>query len=385
MNDVFIISKLIIKKKLKVLKPSEKSRLKQLNQDYPFSKNIDFIKITTNLSEYSKINKDKAWVALSTKIDKGKRPKTKLRFLQSWFKYAAIFVLFLGLGYVVYQKAYFYGQKDLIIPEEQITLQLENGELMPINEKESTSIFNAQGRIVGNQSGRLLIYTNTLKTETLTYNTLTVPYGKRFEIQLSDGTKVTINAGSSLRYPVKFLKGQDRQVFLNGEAFFDVSADTEHPFIVNTEEINVRVLGTKFNISSYPEDKNINTVLVEGVVVAYKNTDDYLSKNAVELKPNHKASWHKQDKIMQVSQTDIEPYIAWMRGRLILHEVSFHDMLKKLERQYNVIFINNNQQLENRYFTAKFDVEDIHQVLQSLSVSGNFTYKFDQNKIIINP
>ncbi|WP_372757930.1 FecR family protein [Mariniflexile sp.] len=384
MNNIFIISKLIIKKKLKILSDSEKDQLRQFNKDYPFSKNIDFEKITQKFTDYSKVDKNKAWESLLTKMEVHKTEKTKPIFLLSWFKYAAMIVLFIGLGYF-YQQGYFTKRTTLIIPSEQITLQLDSGEIKVIDDQNSTSILDTKGRIVGNQKGDKLIYTSDSEEELLVYNTVTVPYGKRFEIQLSDGTRVNINAGSSLRFPVTFLKGESRQVFLKGEAFFDVAKDANHPFIVNADEINVRVLGTKFNISSYSEDENINTVLVEGAVVTYRTGDDYLSNSAARLKPNYKAAWHKNNKLIRVEKTDVEVHTAWLDGKLVLQEVVFNDILKKLERQYNVIFENNNKSLESRYFTAKFDVEDIYQVLESLSISGNFTYKFNKNIIIINP
>lgn len=384
MNNIFTISKLIIKKKLKILSDSEKDQLKQFNKDYPFSKNIDFEKITQKFTDYSKVDKNKAWESLLTKMEVHKTEKTKPIFLLSWFKYAAMIVLFIGLGYF-YQQGYFTKQTTLIIPSEQITLELDSGEIKVIDDHNSTSILDTKGRIVGNQKGNKLIYTNDSEDELLVYNTVTVPYGKRLEIQLSDGTKVNINAGSSLRFPVKFLKGESRQVFLKGEAYFDVVKDTEHPFMVNADELNIKVLGTKFNLSSYPEDENIKAVLVEGSVVAYKNTDHHLSNEATHLKPNFGAILDKNSKLIQVKQMDVAASTAWMEGKLVLQEVEFKDMLKKLERQYNVVFINNNKSLESRYFTAKFDIEDIYQVVKSLSLSGNFTYKFNKNTIIINP
>lgn len=384
MNDIFIISKLLIKKKLKVLTDFEKEQLKQFNEEYSFSKNINFDHVTQKISDYSNINKDKAWQSLAGKIKFEKKNKVIPLFKLAWFKYAAVLVLFFCLGYF-YHQGYFSKQAKLEIPISQITLQLDNGVEKIIDEKESTALLNDKGLVIGTQKGKQLLYNNTTGTETLVYNTIKVPYGKRFELQLSDGTKVTVNAGSSLKYPVRFIEGEDRRVFLKGEAFFDVTKDEKHPFIVNANEINVRVLGTTFNMSSYPEDANISTVLVEGSVVAYEVGDHYLSNSAVQLKPNYKAAWHKNNKIIKVEKTDIETHIAWVEGRLVLHEVAFSDILKKLERQYNVVIINNNKKLESRFFTAKFDIENIYQVLESLSLSGNFSYKVNKNIININP
>ena len=135
---------------------------------------------------------------------------------------------------------------------ESITIQLEDGNTQIINENRTSQLIDKNGNVLGQQSGNQLVYNSDVKNDVLVYNTLTVPYGKQFELQLSDGTNVHLNAGTSLKYPVKFVKGKNREVFLNGEAFFNVAKEVNHPFIVNANEIDVRVLGTQFNISSYP-------------------------------------------------------------------------------------------------------------------------------------
>ena len=122
--------------------------------------------------------------------------------------------------------------------------------------------------------------------ETLVYNTLKIPYGKQFEVELSDGTIVHLNSGTTLRYPVAFLKNQNRKVFLTGEAFFEVAKDKAHPFTVSTQELNVEVLGTKFNASSYTEDVTTDIVLVEGKVALYKDKKE--NNNSVKLTPGSK-------------------------------------------------------------------------------------------------
>ena len=115
--------------------------------------------------------------------------------------------------------------------------------------------------MVGNQNGNKIVYDTETTLEKLVYNTIKIPYGKRFELQLSDGTIVHLNSGTTLKYPVKFIASGNRQVFLDGEAFFDVAKDKTHPFVVNADNLNVRVLGTHFNVSNYPEDKLTDIVL----------------------------------------------------------------------------------------------------------------------------
>ena len=368
---------------------NKSSKNKELFLDY-----LHFYKKTRRIGFVDNIDRDKAWNNILLQLEKPlksvpihKKDTSKVNYLKSIssiLKYAAVVVLLLGIGYL-YQSGYFTTKPTIIIPEDSITLQLENGNIKIISENGKTKIADSKGNIVGAQKGNQLIYNNKVEKETLVYNKLTVPYGKRFEVQLSDGTIVHLNAGTSLKYPVKFIKGKNRQVYLKGEAFFTVSKDANHPFIVNADEIDIRVLGTQFNVSSYPEDKDINTVLIEGAVSIYNKGETYNPNKATVLKPGFKASWKRNSNQTTVEKADTEIYTAWMKGSLILKEVAFNDILKKLERQYDVTIINNNKSLENRYFTAKFDIEAIHLVMENLIQYASFSYEFKGNLIIINP
>jgi hypothetical protein len=346
----------------------------------------DFVKtnyaINNNMKTY---DADKTKAYLLDVINKETKVYRLNRFKTIIFKYAAVIVVFLMLGYV-YTQGVFSSEQKLEISQEHVELQLGNGNFEVIFDgNKEKEILNNKDEVVGIQKGNTILYKHGVITDKIVYNTLKVPYGKRFKIELSDGTKVDLNAGSSLKYPVNFIKGKKRHVFLKGEGFFNVTKDKQHPFIVTANEIDVEVLGTKFNVSSYQEDESINTVLVEGAVNVIDNRELNDTRVVASLVPGFKATWGKLSKRIDVEKTDVEPHIAWLDGRLILHEVAFDVILKKLERQYNVTFINSNQNLAARYFTAKFDSENIYEVLESLSLSGNFKYKIEKNKIIINP
>src|SRR5690606_20172851 len=162
--------------------------------------------------------------------------------------------------------------------EESITITLDNGTIETLGIDENKVVRDADGNIIGTHNKSKLTYTGVSKGEELVYNTLNIPYGKQFDVVLSDGTHVFLNSGTSLRYPVTFIKGKDRTVFLSGEAYFEVAKDEGHPFVVDANEIQIEVLGTKFNVSRYPEDSNINTVLVEGSIeLQIKGNDATLS------------------------------------------------------------------------------------------------------------
>lgn len=300
------------------------------------------------------------------------------------FKYAAAIIVFLGAGYYIYQQNYFSGNIKSTISEEKITLQHANGHIETINEDGSSSIVDEHGDVIGSQNGSQLVYSNDAVLETLVYNTLTVPYGKRFEITLSDGTTVNLNAGTSLKYPVKFINGEDRRVFLEGEAFFKVSSDANHPFVVNANELDVRVLGTQFNVTSYPEDDAINTVLVEGSVNVYNSETDYNPQMATQLTPGFMALWEKSSNEISVEVADIEMHTAWIKGKIIFRHISLDHIFKKLERHYNVEIINNNKSIGVDLITTSFDIETIDQVFKVINELHPLNYNIDNNQIIIN-
>src|SRR5690606_32319879 len=135
-----------------------------------------------------------------------------------------------------------------ITDSSQITLEFEDGTIKVLDATSSRILSNGKGNVVVKQEENRLNYENKDSiTETLKYNQLSVPYGKQFELMLSDGSHVFLNSGSKLRYPVNFLKDTPRNVYLEGEAYFSIQKDEARPFTVITDDMNTRVHGTKFN------------------------------------------------------------------------------------------------------------------------------------------
>ena len=303
-------------------------------------------------------------------------------------KYAAIFIGLIGIGYLVNKESS--TVQKLKIDETVITLKLNNGEVETLIPNGSKKILTQSGAVVGIQEGTALNYEHetegmaALVAETLEYNELNIPFGKTFKLILSDGTQVSLNAGSSLKYPVKFIEGKNRQVFLKGEANFEVSKDTNHPFVVNVNEMNVRVLGTKFNMSSYPEDSNYTTVLIEGSVGIYKNGTEFSINNSTLLEPGYRARWNKNSEEITLDKVNTNIYTGWLYGKLIFKNAPFKNIRKKLERHYNVTIINNNKVLDEKTYNATFDIESIEEVLEILNKNFAIEYSIKNNQIIIN-
>ncbi|MEX0315143.1 MAG: FecR family protein [Allomuricauda sp.] len=355
MKDIFNLPKLLIKEKLKVLNENEKQNLKRLREKYPSKNEVDYEKIVDKINFYDTINKSQGWENITEKQRSAHRKKV---IQLNVIKYAAIFIGIIGIGaYILLTK-----NAPALSDSNSITLQQENGDIEVITISKEQDILNAKGERIGVQKGGQLKYEAKSNAKNLVYNELSVPYGERFELILSDNTKIYLNAGTTLKYPVQFIPGKNRQVYLKGEAYFNVAKDSLHPFIVNAESVDVQVLGTQFNISSYPEDPSINTVLVEGSV---KITPENQEINSILLEPNHKASWNKGSNLMSSEKVDTEIYTGWITGKLIFKNTPFLEIQRKLERHYNVTIINENEALKSERFDATFDIETINQVLLS--------------------
>ncbi len=318
--------------------------------------------------------------------------KTKEIINEKWWKkhskllkYASIIVLFAGMTYYfVQQSTPSIESSGLNIKNEEITLEMGNGTKLIIPDSAQQNIHNKKGNIVILQQGNKLNYQNGSKGGTLAYNKLTIPYGKTFQVQLSDGTLIHLNAGTTFRYPEKFVKGSNRMVYVDGEAYFEVAKDKKHPFIVNANGINIRVTGTKFNVSNYKEDEKNNVVLVEGAVSVYNKEETYNKNSASLLTPGHKAEWRVDKKLISIEEADTSIYTGWMCRKLIFKDVPYNNIIVKLERHYNVRIVNNNKLLGKKHFDATFDVETIEQVLNTIDKNFGIKYTIANNQIIIN-
>ncbi len=321
---------------------------------------------------------------LLKEIRNEKKPVIRIKFL-SVLKYAAIAILFLSLGYLISKNEF--GGNDLIKPREDVvTLQLSNGDLEVITEKGSYELIDNNGEVIGVQKGKQLIYKDKGNTTGTKYNTLTIPNGKQFGVVLSDGTKVQLNAGSSMTYPMLFSPDSPRKVTLTGEAFFEVSHDQKRQFIVNTQELDVKVYGTRFNVANYPEDEHTEVVLVDGSVALSQLGDPQIKKEEVFLEPGHMGAYNKRDRSIVDQKVNTSLYTSWMEGNLVFRNETFENITRKLERHYNVVIINNNKDLADETFNAtiEMDHETIEQVFNYFNKVYSIEYQIVENKIIIN-
>lgn len=210
---------------------------------------------------------------------------------------------------------------------------------------------------------------DTPKQTDTVYNTAETPLGMRSSLTLPDGTKVWLNAGSKLSYPVLF-SNNFREVRLQGEAYFEVKKDKKWPFIVHSGNMNIVVSGTTFNCNAYAENDQIQTVLVEGQVTIM-NESATVTK---ELQPNEMAIFTKSNQQISKTKTDLQKYIAWKSGKLMFRDDKMNLVVEKLERWYNVEFQIKDKEIADYIYTATFIDESLDQVLKMLSLSAPIRY-----------
>lgn len=218
------------------------------------------------------------------------------------------------------------------------------------------------------------------KTEgPIAMQTISVPAGQCVNVTLPDGSNIWLNAQTTIQYPVSFNK-ENRQVKLDGEAYFDVAKDSKRPFIVNTKECSVEVLGTKFNIDAYSSRDKFETVLMEGSVKVSMLDDP---TQAVSLKPNNKV-YRSNGKLLTQKVSNYERY-RWKEGLICFVDEPFKVVMEDFEKFYGLTIVVNNQKVTQYLYTGKFKQTDgVDYALSLLQKNIHFTYQRDRENHIVN-
>ncbi len=321
-------------------------------------------------------------------VDLYRKRKGQRIFFISFLKYAAIIILSATIGGL-----FVYLNSDRESAFQQFASQMiqvpasnqgpvlitSNGDNVDLKKSNSTVDYSQNGKIVLNNDSMISASVDIPNV----MNQLVIPYGNQSKIVLSDGTIVWLNAGSRLIYPTLFAD-KIREVFLVGEAFFEVSKNPEKPFVVKTSDLEIKVLGTKFNISAYAEDNVIQTVLKEGSVEIRRSNAAYFEKGLV-LKPNQMAFFNKTLKDTKVYEVDADYYMFWTQGLLSFDEIDFNRIVKKVERFYNISIRFSEATLGSIRISGKLDLkQNRREVLEYLEkVSVTKIEKLNDNQYIV--
>lgn len=258
-----------------------------------------------------------------------------------------------------------------------ITADAESEDIQVIIGEERNSITGLNATIQEQEDGTLLINDKPFpsKQKEPDYIQLVVPKGKRSYVQLKDGSKIWVNSATKLIYPSQF-DGTQREIYVNGEVYLEIAKDESRPFFVHTTHLDVKVLGTNFNVSAYADDPFTQVVLVTGSVEVKTN-----KKETTRLIPD--MCYHLEDGTGVIRQVDAYKYICWKEGVMKLEGEELQDVFKRLSRYYNVRIISSPDINQVRYFGKLALEETIENVIYNISLVEPIEYKREGESLFI--
>jgi len=213
------------------------------------------------------------------------------------------------------------------------------------------------------------------KTGTIVYQQVKASYGTQSRVELADGTVVFLNSGSTLKFPNSFTGMETRNVELTGEGHFEVAKNKEQPFIVDIQKMQIKVLGTTFNVDAYTNNTSFTIALEEGSIQLQQKTNNGIS-DLLEMKPNTVAFYDQaENKLTFEPADDLNKYTAWTDGKIVLSNDPVNKVIQKLENWYNVDIELADKKLEKYRFTGTFIDEPLEQILSILNLTSQMEYK----------
>jgi len=260
---------------------------------------------------------------------------------------------------------------------------LQNGKEIRVDKKQSQIRYDVKGEnIIINSDQKVA---QKMDNSKVVFNTVIVPYGKRTQIFLSDGTKVWLNSGSKLVYPAVFTENK-REVYIDGEAVFDVVHLDGKSFVVSTRDFDIKVLGTVFNVCAYSDDQVSGTVLAQGKIELVDRGTSLLTQTKLIMSPGTMALFNHEQGTFEQRQVNPEKYLSWRDGYLIFNSEKLENILRKLSRYYNIEMIISDNQLRSETFSGYLDLKNSpEEVLSVISETTSINYSKDHEKIFINP
>jgi transmembrane sensor len=258
-----------------------------------------------------------------------------------WMRYAAVLLVFAGIGlFFVLQRNNSRNAHQQVAQENNVNdvapgkngaiLTLMDGSQVVLDSLGNGWLTTQSGTKVQLVNGQLVYEAGAAPPVAVGYNTMSTPKGRQFQLVLPDGSKVWLNAASSIRYPIVF-NGGERKVAITGEAYFEVAHDASKPFrVMVNNETEVEVLGTHFNINAYHNEESINTTLLEGAVRIRNN------QQRIVLSPGQQAQVSNQQDIKVVDDVDVEKVMAWKNGVFNFDDASLQEVMRQLERWYDI-------------------------------------------------
>lgn len=390
-DEAFQMSEMISRYMLGEITDAEKARLEQWVEASPRNKQLfdTWVQekyISDKVQAYGRIDRKTALRDLldhKRRMEKAVRRRRVVRVIE----YAAVILLPLAVAFYLYIGSGDKAGTSASVTEARVEfpagqskaeLRLPDGKVVELSLGVSRQIMQEDGVTIEQDSGmiRYEVKGITGKREEQ-YHTITVPRGGEFALELGDGTHIWLNAESVLRFPEEFV-GAQREVYLEGEAYFDVSHDATKRFVVRTRDAEVRVYGTEFNVSAYTDEPGTVATLVNGSV-GMKAMETSLE---LDLKPGEQARLVGGSLTKQM--VDTEAYTAWVKGRLVFNSVRLEDMMRRLARWYNVEVVFGDPALKEVTFTGEVrKYEDFMEILEVIEMTGVARFEIKDRVITV--
>lgn len=343
---------------------------------------------TQAFKTYNAFDTNQKWAELKQQLQPehtNKNDKKKNQPIKLWLRIsaaaAAIFII-VGIGLVLQKdnqqnKNIFHN--DIPAGINSATLTLDNGKKIILSNANNGQLASESGILITKSADGEITYSIKNQTENAANktNTLSTVNGQTYRLQLPDQSKVWLNASSSIKFPASFAGLKTRKVELTGEAYFEISKDKEHPFIVKTNQQEVQVLGTHFNINSYPDKQNTSTTLLEGSISI---TNEH--KQQQLLKPGETALVNNKEDIL-VSPADIKSTLAWKNGDFRFNDERIDEIMLKISRWYD-IEVTYNGPVSKEKFSGKISRDkNISEVLNMLSYSNAVKFIVEGRRVTV--
>ncbi|MDH7461039.1 FecR domain-containing protein [Chitinophagaceae bacterium 26-R-25] len=308
----------------------------------------------------------------------------RVSFMRTWWAAAAVFVLAVAGGAYLWNHV---SEKEkgsvaLVKPAQDVPPG-KNGAILTLADGSQVELDSSKGGVIATQNGakvwlknnQLVYDAKAAEKDKVVYNTVSTPRGRQYQITLPDGSRVWLNAASSIRYPNHFT-GSERNVEITGEAYFDVAKDASAPFVVKAGNEDIQVLGTEFNVMSYDDEAYVKTTLVNGSV---KVGVDYAARI---LKPGQQSQVGKNQSLQVKSDIDVDEVIAWKNGRFAFSDGNLETIMKQVERWYDVE-VSFSDKIYDLYTVNISRNMPVSNLLKFLEMSGGVHFEIDGKKIIV--
>lgn len=324
---------------------------------------------------------------LRNEIELSLKTERKNKIWIRWAATAAMLIFGFSATYLIYTT-------KLVSPIEHYARNLENqnatdNTILILGDKKEVAIADKDSKISYEPNGKKIQINQHQQVSTINdttaqaFHSIIVPYGKRSEIVLSDGTKVWLNSGTKLVFPASF-DTEEREVYLQGEAIFEVQNHNNSRFFVRTDDFSIKVTGTVFNVTAYSDEEYSSTVLERGHIEIIGERG-LLSNQTLKMDPGSMTVYDSKEKSFISSEVNPDDYLSWRDGFLTLHRRKLTNIIKKLSRYYNIDIVLEDESLDDDTFTGLLDLKNSPQeVLEVISRMVPLKVDEKNGKILIN-